>query len=83
MNKLYIWRNRHCTSDFAEETNLDFGDHSGGVVIVAENEKEARKILAERIEHHSAVRYDPYHEKHIEVDIQQKGLVIYAEGECD
>jgi hypothetical protein len=53
------------------------------VVIVAENEKEARKILAERIEHHSAVGYDSYQEKPIEVDIQQKDLVIYAEGKCD
>ena len=67
--KLYLWKNSRANSDFTDDDQADFGNHSGGYVILAETKEKAKELASEKSEP-------------IEIDLTKEGIVIYCDGEC-
>jgi hypothetical protein len=79
--KLYIWKNNRTDSDFVDDDTylvasryveaLNEPDHSACMVILAENEEEAKKIAGDYVKG-----------KPIEVGLDKSGVIVDATGEC-
>jgi len=72
--KLYVWINDNSSSDFIEDANADYGNHSGCFIVLAENEEEAVKMAND-----SGLDITS---KPKEIDLSKKGVVVKADGEC-
>lgn len=77
-NKIYLWKNRSSSSDFTLDENTDIGNHSGGLVVIAENKEDALAI-ARKIEYFEETEFS---NEPVEIDLSKKGIVIYADGAC-
>lgn len=76
MNKIYIWKNGGSDSDFLENANADFGNHSGGGVVIAASEEEARELIKQW------GGEGDFAANSVEIDLSKKGVVLYADGQC-
>ena len=91
MNKLYMWANHH--SEVPRNEGLSNIDppgsscaHSAGVFVIAEDANEACELLREFLTDDGRYYAKYYDDKDIGepvvVDITQKGVVFYADGDC-
>ncbi len=74
--KLYAIRNDRSASDFLEEEEIG-GNHSAGAVVLANNQEEARILLAT----YDKNMADKLLDEISLLDINP-GVVLYANGEC-
>lgn len=78
-NKLYIWINDRSSSDIVD-ANIDIGNHSAAVVVVAQNEQEAKQIaLANTSLHEVDLTNSP---KELDLEEMVPALILFADGEC-
>ena len=90
--KLFLWSNETEQSDFGEKINCVMPNssnaHSGGVVVLAETEEEAIKLLKEYTRNVDIreCKTDYYNE---EIDtnpfiipLDKKGVVLFCDGNC-
>jgi hypothetical protein len=84
--KLFAVQNGNSESDF--KLNEDFvcggsNAHSGGVVVLAENLKEAEKLVREAINKDDGYSLEESTVGTLkEIKLDKKGLVIFSDGDC-
>ena len=90
---IYLWLNGSSESDFTDKMNIAMpgsNAHSGGIVVLAEDEEEARKLATEHIgldplECHGLDEFDMVEvedTKPIVINLDKKGVVIFDDGAC-
>lgn len=87
--KLFLWLNQNSKSDLTYEYTENFfahdssNAHSGGAVVLAENENEAFELL-KKANQGVDMRDEKIEEsKPIEIPFDKKGVVIFCDGDCD
>lgn len=86
--------NHSSESDFGDERNVRMphssNEHSGGVVVLAENEEEAIEMVKKHSEEIDIREYkedDYYIDSEIDtspiiIELDKKGVILYADGDC-
>lgn len=89
--KLFLWMNGLSDSDFADATNCIMPNssnaHSGGVAVLAESEEEAVNLIMKHtrnvdIREKKIEEYEAIDTRPIVIPLDQKGVVIYCDGDC-
>lgn len=79
--KIFAVENRRAASDFeiqddfaVVEPSYSSNSHSGGAVVLAETEKEARELITKRVANWEGTL--------TEISQEKTGVILYADGDC-
>lgn len=79
--KLFVVENGKATSDFEVKDDFEVVEpsyssnaHSGGAVVLAETEEEARALITKHVENWVGTL--------TEISLDKSGVILYADGDC-